>query len=204
MQVNSNFENKTIGQSVKRATLISIFVVGLIYVILPIPQSISDFPPLPNSAKSDLPGDTWQNTNIVGYYSDFRRDDITKFYKSFLSRSILFGIPLPVASLNHPPEEAYRYIRDQQGSSFLEEYTLPLKGTIFVNGYEPRAVHENQGKNTTDWVQNTVEYNENRYNSKATLRYYPASFVGSVSIYLGIWLGTLILYKVYEKLSFEV
>lgn len=198
-----SFQEETKGSSFKRALLICLFVLGLIYLVLPGPAKISDFPALPNSVKSGLDGDTWQNPNIVAYFSDFRRDDITKFYKNFFNKSIFFGIPLPIISLNHPPEEAYRYIRDQQESTFLEEYTFPLRETIFVNGYEPRTEHIMRGKDTTDRVGNTIKYGDNRYNSKATLRYYPSNVVIRILVYVGIWLGFIWLYKISKKLAIQ-
>ena len=196
-----SFQEETRRSAFKRAFLICLFVLGLIYLILPGPTKISDFPALLNSVKSNLDGDTWQNTNIVAYYSDFRRDGITKFYKSFFSRSLLFGIPLPIISLNHPPEEAYRYVRDQQESTFLEEYTFPLRETIFVNGYEPRTEHIMHNEDTTDLVSNTIKYGDNRYNSKSTLRYYPSSPFFRVLIYTGMWVSCVWLYKIYKRLQ---
>lgn len=196
-----NFQEETKGSSFRRALLICLFVLGFIYILLPGPNTVFDFPPLAKSVKSNLDGDTWQHTNIVAYYSDFQRDGITKFYKSFFGKSLLFGIPLPFISLNHPPEEAYRYVRDQQESTFLEEYTFPLRETIFVNGYEPRIENIIHRKNSTDFVGNTIAYGDKRYKSKTTLRYYPSPLFFRVLVYIGIWLSCVWLYKIYKRLQ---
>ena len=191
-----SFQEETKISSFKRAILIIVFVLGLIYILLPGPSSVFDFPPLPNSIKSDLDGDTWQNPNIAAYFSDFRREEITKFYKSFFSRSIFLGIPLPIISLNRPPEEAYKYVRDQQESTFLEEYVFPLRGSIFVNGYEPRVENDMRGRQESDdYIGHFVKYNDKLYVSKTTLRFYPSNIFARVITYLGIWLTLVWFYK---------
>ncbi len=197
-----SFQEETKISSFKRAILIIVFVLGLIYILLPGPSSVFDFPPLPNSIKSDLDGDTWQNPNIAAYFSDFRREEITKFYKSFFSRSIFLGIPLPIISLNRPPEEAYKYVRDQQESTFLEEYVFPLRGSIFVNGYEPRVENDMRGRQESDdYIGHFVKYNDKLYVSKTTLRFYPNNVFARVTTYLGIWLALIWFYKVTIKLN---
>ena len=197
-----SFQEETKISSFKRAILIIVFVLGLIYILLSGPSSVFDFPPLPNSIKSDLDGDTWQNPNIAAYFSDFRREEITKFYKSFFSRSIFLGIPLPIISLNRPPEEAYKYVRDQQESTFLEEYVFPLRGSIFVNGYEPRVENDMRGRQESDdYIGHFVKYNDKLYVSKTTLRFYPNNVFARVTTYLGIWLALIWFYKVTIKLN---
>ena len=56
----------------KRKFLGVIFLLGLVYLLVPGPSKIEDFPPLPTSTKSALEGDTIQNPNIAAYYSNFR------------------------------------------------------------------------------------------------------------------------------------
>ncbi|MDO8619120.1 MAG: hypothetical protein Q7R49_04240 [Candidatus Daviesbacteria bacterium] len=201
MEEKSYFEVATKKDALTRAVIIVIFVIGLLYLFLPDPVSVFDFPQLPHSVKSNLDGDTWQNPNIVAYYSDLRRDGITKFYRDFFSKSLLFGIPVPMIVLNHPPEEAYRYVRDQQESTFLEQYTFPLRGTIFVNGYEPTTANQIHGKDTTETIANTIKYGDSRYKSKTTLRYYPTSVWARLLVYCGIWFAFVWLFKINRKLS---
>lgn len=175
-----------------------IFVLGLIYLILPGPTKIEDFAPIPDSTKSNLDGDTWQNPNIVAYFSDFRREEITSFYKNQFSGKYFFGGLIPPIRLNHPPEAAYTYIRDQQESTFLEEYTYPFRESLYVNGYEPEV--ENQMfKKPSNFVGNHIWYEEVPFNSKATLRFYPSNPLGRVTVYLGIWAVAIALFRLYRK-----
>src|SRR5258708_3548859 len=129
-----------------RIVLIALFLVGLFYLLLPGPTKISDFPPLPGSLKSTEAGDTWQNPNNVAYFSKWWRSDVTAYYRKEYQKlncpdtGLKIINPfcyLPPIRLNRPPEEAYQYIRDQQQSTYLEEFTYPLRDSIFVNGFEP-------------------------------------------------------------------
>src|SRR5258708_6092766 len=90
-----------------------IFLIGLLYIILPLPTSVNDFSALPGSVKSIEPGDTTQNYNIAAYYMDYRRKEATNFYKdelqklhcqnfSFLNPFCIF----PPIKLNLPVEYA--------------------------------------------------------------------------------------------------
>lgn len=201
MEENSTFEIQTRKEAVKRAFLIIFFVLGLIYLWMPGADSIDHFSPLPASVKSDLDGDTWQNPNIAAYFSDHRREFITNFYKNNFSKTLI-DIPLPVISLNHPPEAAYRYVRDQQESTFLEEYIMPLRESLFVNGYEPEI--ENQIlKRKADFVGNHIYFKEKPYNSKTTLRFYPTSPLSKILVYIGIWTAGLILWRLAQKIIRE-
>lgn len=166
--------------------IVSAFAFGLVYILYPSPSSIYVFPPLPASVKSDLEGDTIQNPNIAAYFSNFRRDFITNFYEDFFKKTIFPILNLPVVSLNHPPEEAYKYIRDQQESTFLEEYTHPLRETLYVNGYEP-VIQNRINNRIPSELGDRVEFKEIYYNSKTTIRYYPTSIISRLVVYLGLW-----------------
>ncbi|MDO8498804.1 MAG: hypothetical protein Q7S44_03390 [bacterium] len=185
----------------KTGRLLSVlFILGLVYLIIPGPGSVEDFTPLPNSVRSDLDGDTWQNPNIAAYYADFRRDYVTKFYKDQFTRMHLFGWFLPPLKINHPPEYARSYVRDQQESTFLEEYTYPLRESIFVNGYEPLVENTmNKKAQLAGFVGNHIWYKENPYESKATLRYYPSSVVARTIVYLLIWLSAIWFWKLARR-----
>ncbi len=168
-----------------------IFVLGIVYLVLPYPSSINSFPGLPYSTKSDLDGDTWQHPNISAYFSQLTRDEVTAFYRQQLQSQFWVGKIISPLTQNRPPEEAYQYIRDQQQSTFLEEYVYPFKGALFVNGYEP--IVENGG--SIDFVSDHIEFKNQYYISKTTLRFYPTSRKYSIAIYLGIWLALFGLYK---------
>lgn len=172
-----------------------IFVIGLIYVLLPGAGQIEDFQALPGSTVSKLDGDTWQNPNIVAYFSDYDRKGITEFYrKEFNSK--LFS--LPSIRVNHPPENAKVFVRDQQESTFLEEYIYPLRGSLYVNGYEP-AVQNVMFKRESCFVCDHLHYDEKYFASKTTLRYYPTGFVARLLNYLLIWFGVVVLWKLTKR-----
>lgn len=180
-----------------RAIIIIFFLLGLIYLLWPGPNEVSDFPPLPDSLKSDEPGDTYQTPNIAAYFSQQDRAGITQFYKDWY-KSANFGF-LPPIVLNHPPEEAHQFVRDQQVSTFLEEYVFPLRGSIFVNGYEPLV--ENSIKNrASNFFGNMIHINGNYYVSKTTLRYHPVPVIWRLVVYAGIWISILGIYKLTKKI----
>lgn len=183
----------------KKIILTSLFILGLIYLFLPGPTLIDQFSPLPNSDKSIFSGDTIQNPNISAYYSNFRRDFITQFYKTELQMNVFFGKLIPPMRINRRPEEAYQWIRDQQESTFLEQYSYPLRESLFVNGYDPMTAHEIAGIVRTDYVSNTIEYRGNRYNTKTTIRLYFPKPQYRLIEYLGIWIALFGLYFVAKK-----
>lgn len=187
----------------KQKFLFLIFILGFIYIVLPGPVSIEDFSGLSPSVRSDLPGDTWQNENIAAYYSDFNRDKITKYYKDFFSKTIFFGLPLPMIAINRPPEEAYQYVRDQQESTFLEEYVFPMRESLFVNGYEPKVENDMFPGRERSFVGDHLSYNQTYFNSKATLRFYTSNVLARIMIYLGIWVAIYGIYLISVKLIKE-
>lgn len=173
---------------IKKSSVI-LFILGLIYVSLPGLKTVEDFPPPKPSVRSTQDGDTWQNKNIAAYYSDYRRAEITSFYKNFFSRSLLFGIPLPIISLSHPPEKAYQYIRNQQESTFLAEYTFPFRESVFVNEVDPELDNISHPERQRSFVGDHIYYQDTFFNTKTTLRYYPSSIVIRIIVYVGIWLA---------------
>ncbi len=184
----------------RRKIVLIIFILGLIYVGLPGAQTINDFPGLSPSTKSNLPGDTWQNPNIAAYFSDYRREDITNYYKEIFSKKILWGIPLPIISLNHPPEMAYQYVRDQQESTFLEEYVFPMRESIFVNGYDPKIENDRYHDRDRSFIGDHTQYKKVFYNTKTTLRFYPSNIFLRILVYLGIWVAIFGIKEVLVKL----
>lgn len=181
---------------IKKLSFITIFILGLVYLILPGPEKIEDFPAPGNSLKSVEPGDTIQNPNITANYSFLRRDQIRKVYINFYDQLNLFGVKIPSVHLNHPPEAAYQYVRDQQVSTFLEEYTYPLRDSIFVNGYEPKIENEIR-KKQHNFFADTIHKNGIFYNSKTTLRFYPSQIFSRILIYVGIWAALILLSKIF-------
>lgn len=172
-----------------------LFISGFLYLIAPGPDSIDDIPPLPNSLKSIEPGDTIQNKNISAFFSNQWRSSVTNFYKGEFEKLNKFGFKIPAIRLNHPPEEAFWYIRDQQRTTYLEQFLYPLRGSLFVNGYEPINP---QGKKF-DSISVPVHINGTYYVSKTTLRFYPAPLHMRLIIYVACWLGLIVLFKLIKK-----
>jgi len=156
------------------ALILGIFLlVFFIYLILPAPS----IPPLPDSLKSTEPGDTVQVPRVSAYYTDLQRVEVADFYKRYFSKSSFLGLPLPVITLNHPPEYARQVIRDQILSSYLEEYVHPLRDSLYVNGWEP-DVYFKDNSGARDQFQNLV--GETKYFSKVTLRPFYSSLLARI------------------------
>jgi len=109
-----------------------IYIIGVIYLILPSP----DTPGLDNSFRSTEEGDTWQNPNQKGYYTDLTRHQVISQIQQKFSLNI-FGSGFLGFRLNYPPEEAQTIVRDQLKSNYLEEVIHPLRESLFINGWEP-------------------------------------------------------------------
>jgi hypothetical protein len=189
-----------------RIILIVIFILGLIYLLYPMPNSINDFAPLPDSRKSDEPGDTYQIPNVVAYFSNYFRPDVTNFYKKDLQR--LSGMPFPPLRLNHPPEESFTYIKDQSRSTYLEEFTYPLKATLFVNGFEPFYNSHLTAKNYDEkrprylGATDIVIYGKT-YDTKTTLRYYPTSIWARIVVWTGIIVSIYFILTLGKRILFK-
>ena len=112
----------------------SIALFALAYLLLPAP---AEPPALPESVKSNLPGDTVEIPHLYAYFTNLSREEVIAFYQEHYSRSRLFGFPLPSLKLNHPPEYAWVVIHDTVLSSYLEEIVHPFKESFYINGHEP-------------------------------------------------------------------
>ncbi len=110
-----------------------IYFLGLIYLLLPSPST----PVVPNSFKSDEPGDTIQNPNQPAYYTDYSRAEVLTQAQDQFSLQFL-GFTLPSYRLNYRPEESTQFVREQLLTYYLEEVVLPFRESLFVNGWNPR------------------------------------------------------------------
>ncbi|HUW22010.1 MAG TPA: hypothetical protein VMW41_05110 [Candidatus Bathyarchaeia archaeon] len=148
----------------------------LIYFMLPVPS----VPPLPDSLKSDEPGDTVQISGVSAYYTDISRQEVVKFYENAFSRSSFLNLPLPVIVLNHPPEYTRRAIRDTTNATFLYELVHPGRDSLFINGWD--SAEDPQLKNAKDPTQ-IINKNDRFYQRKVTLRLMPSSRLLSLLIF---------------------
>lgn len=173
--------------------------VFLLYLVWPFePKKISDFASLPQSTKSELSGDTVEVPNISAYFSDNYRSFVTKYYRDQFQFMTKF--PFPPLTLNHPPEYAFNYIKDQTQSTYLEEYVYPLRGSLFVNGLEPfdEKTKEPRYDGATRFAAGGM-----LYETKVTLRYYPTKIIDRIGVWAGINLIVILLYNFVRKISYD-
>lgn len=166
-------------------------------MLVPGTSSVYEFSDLPDSGHSTLPGDVWQVPNIKAYFSDKYREYVTGFY--FIDYKQRNPFPFDPVNLNHPPEFAYTYIKDQTRSTYLEEYTYPLRDSVFVNGMEP--FYESGEVRFEGATQH--DYDGDYYDTKVILRYYPSSLPVRLAVWLGIIVSVASLYIVGRKVVYE-
>src|SRR3989344_3708078 len=184
--------------NIQRAILIVLFLLGLIYLMWPGPGSINEIPPIPNSLKSDEPGDTVQTPNLAAYFSLEKRYFITRYYYDKFSYLNILGFKIPPLRFNHPVEDASTKVRDQVKSTYLEEYVYPFRDSLFVNGYD-KDIWNKLNHIKSDGQNETIEINGRIYNSKTTIRYYPSSVLARLVVYAGAWVLLIVLAKVTYK-----
>ncbi len=178
-----------------KATLVILFLLGLVYLILPGPKSISDIQALPDSKKSTEPGDTTQVPNVAAYFSNYRRGFVTKFYRTDFSYLNIFAFVIPAQRFNHPPEESYTYIRDQQVGTYLEEYSYPFRDSLFVNGFEP---FDTKGKAYRRGA-TSILIDGIYYDSKTTIRLFTSPVYARVLVYILTWVCMIFLVKLFKR-----
>ena len=85
-------------------------------------------------------------------------------------------------------------------STFLEEYLYPLRGSIFVNGYEPFIDNE-MDKKEHFFIRDRLHINGRYFVSKSILRFYPNDVFDRIIVYFGIWLAGFALFELSKKTS---
>ncbi|MFA6250897.1 MAG: hypothetical protein WC686_05400 [Candidatus Shapirobacteria bacterium] len=139
--------------------LILFDITTVFYLISPSPQP----PDLTNSVKSLEPGDTVQIPNVAAFYTNLSRTEVINFYKANYSG------PFRII-LNHPPEKSREIIKDTIQSYYFEEFVLPFKESLYINGFE----WENDVfTKPSQRAANKLIYNNQSYSSKVTIRWFP-------------------------------
>lgn len=169
----------------------------LVYMLLPGPSAIADFPALPNSVKSELEGDTIQVPNVAAYFSYNYRDFVIPYYNYFYFKNT--QLPFVPIRLNYPPEFAYTAIKDQTHSTYLEELVYPLRDSIFINGFEP-FYQEGQPKFEGA---SKIGIHGIDYDTKVTLRYYSSPLWVKIIVWIGINISVIGLFFISKKAIFE-
>ena len=162
---------------------------AVFYLISP----TSILPDLPNSAKSDLPGDTVQISNVSAYFTNMTRTEVMNFYKAYYSG--LFRI-----NLNHPPEKAKDIIVNTIQSYYLEEFVLPFKESLYVNGFEWEndvfTKPENRSKNK-------LIYHDKEYKAKITIRRFPTNIQSRLIAFFVTEIGVIALVLVIKSFVYN-
>lgn len=110
-------------------------IAGILYLAIP----NYDFPePPPDVIVSKEPADL-ETPLRRGCFTDYSREEVLAWYGKQFDHTHIFGITLKLPTLlfNYPPENAATLIRDQTGSTFLQEYVHPFRESIYINGDKP-------------------------------------------------------------------
>jgi hypothetical protein len=153
---------------------------------------VKPLPDLPNSAKSNLPGDTVQISNVSAYFTNLSRTEVINFYKANYGGT--FRI-----KLNHPPEKSKEIFVDTIQSYYLEEFILPFKESLYINGFEwEKDVFTHPDKR----IKNKLIYEDKEYKSKITIRTFPASVPKRLISFYLTQLSIIIIFLIYKKIFF--
>jgi hypothetical protein len=154
----------------------------LLYLGLPSP----DFPsPPPGSVQSMEEADT-ETPSRRAYFTDLTREEVMAHYKNQFILKYPYLKPL-IAQLNYPPEEAQTLIRDQARSTFLEELVLPMRESVYVNGFEPKEAKDEV------WSKGV------HYRQKITIRYVYSSPGIRIAVGLATFVVTLLLLQSWRQ-----
>jgi len=158
---------------------------SVLYLITPTPT----LPDLPNSAKSDLPGDTVQIPNVSAYFTNLTRTEVMNFYKA--NYNGYFRL-----QLNHPPEKAKDVILDTIQSYYFEEFYLPFKESLYVNGFEwENDVFTKPEKR----IKNRLLFNDIEYKAKITIRTFPVPVYQRLIAFFATQLSLFSIFLLYRS-----
>jgi hypothetical protein len=168
--------------------IFNLFFVWYLSTPLPVVKDLT------NAVKSDLPGDTTQLKNVTGYFTNLSRTEVINFYKA--NYNSLFRI-----QLNYPPEKAKEIFRDTTQTYYLEEFVIPLKGSIFINGYDwQNDVFTKPDKKIT----NKLIYRGVEYQSKITIKIYPTTQSQRLFTFFATEFIIFIIFILYKKFLKEL
>lgn len=142
-------------------------------------RDINTFVAFPGATLSKLSGDTVQMPNLVGLFSNRYRAYVTDFYKLEFQR--LNQMPILPMVINHPPESAFVFIKDQTHSTYLEEYVYPFRGSLFVNGLEP---FDERTKAPRYSAASLFGQDGADFETKVVIRYYPVAWWKRLAVLL--------------------
>lgn len=166
-------------------------------MLWPGPGKISDFAPLPNSAKSTLEGDTIQIPNVSAYFSNLFRNFVVPFYSKNYQQNSHF--PFPPLRLNHPPEYSWTVIKKHTETTYLEELVYPLRDSLYVNGYE---IFRPDGS-AIFWSVPKLEEAGREWPTKHTLKFYTSSILVRIIVWAGIIFSIKQIFKLGRRIVKE-
>jgi len=165
--------------------LVIVNAIFLTYLLIPTPV----LKPLPNSVKSNEPGDTIQLKNVSAYYTNLSRTEVMNFYRASYTGPILIRS-------NYPPELSKTIIKDTIQSYYLEEFSLPFKESLYINGYEwANDVFTKPEKR----IKNKLIYEGIEYRSKITLKIISTSLPQRLAAFFGTEIALIIVAAIYIK-----
>jgi len=157
----------------------------LYYLFVPLPQ----VPNLSNSIKSELPGDTTQLANVNGFFTNQSRTEVINFYKANFSGPFRL-------QLNHPPEKSKTIFRDTMQSYYLEEFVLPFKMSLFVNGFEwENDVFTKPEKR----IVNKLIYQDKEYKAKINTKVYATTITERLLAFFATQIGIIAIVFLYKS-----
>ena len=124
------------------------------------------------------------------------RTEVMNFYKAYYSGPFRIII-------NHPPEKSKEIIKDTLQSYYFEEYVLPFKESLYINGFE----WENDVFTKPEQrSKNKLIFKGKEYKTKITLRTFPTSIPKRIFAFLltesviifGLYTYKLFLFKKHD------
>lgn len=143
--------------------------------------------PPPGSLQSEEPADL-ETPLRRGYFTNMTRAEVLSWYGNQVNHSSFFGIKLPTLLLNYPPEDAQTLIRDQTGSTFLQQFVHPFRESWYVNGSETPATH----------LKPKYFVEGKSWQLKIIIRYVPSNIFVREAIFIVAATLIVVLYKNYE------
>lgn len=169
--------------------IIALNFLAIAYLVSPTP-TIQD---LPNSVKSNEPGDTTQISNVRAYYTNMTRTEVMNFYKAHYSSPFIINI-------NYPPEKSKEIIKDTIQSYYFEEFNIPFKESLYVNGFEwENDVFTKPEKR----IANKLIYDGKEYKAKITIRTFPTTIPKRLFSFFFIEAVIMFAFFTYKNLIFS-
>jgi len=163
-----------------KITVAVVYLLGVIYLVLPEPV----IPNLEPALKSNEPGDTVQMPGVWAYYTDLSRQEVVDFYSQAFAKSPFLNIPLINYRLNHPPEYAQETIIDTHKNNFYEELVHPLRESLFISGWIPKEDQVYLAKNKKPITE--FEVDGQVFQGKMTLYHVSSPLWARILIWTGI------------------